>query len=146
MAFCLIEAVRPGSFKATAILVQGLQRSILDANAVSCSASHLVAPSRLVCVAHRYTLDGAPHTAKHISMIAGGTGITPMYQVIKAVLKQADDDTQLSLLYANQSPDDILLFEELQEMAKDARFKVWYTGTIPTLRYLCNAAPRQGGN
>ncbi|CAL5220115.1 g2068 [Coccomyxa viridis] len=75
----------------------------------------------------RYTLDGAPHTAKHISMIAGGTGITPMYQVIKAVLKQADDDTQLSLLYANQSPDDILLFEELQEMAKDARFKVWYT-------------------
>ena len=80
-------------------------------------------------IVHRYTLDGASHTAKHISMIAGGTGITPMYQVIKAVLKQSDDDTQLSLLYANQSPDDILLFEELQEMAKDARLKVWYTGT-----------------
>lgn len=29
----------------------------------------------------RYTLDGEPHTAGHISMIAGGTGITPMYQV-----------------------------------------------------------------
>jgi nitrate reductase (NAD(P)H) len=29
----------------------------------------------------RYTLDDAPHTAKRISMIAGGTGITPMYQV-----------------------------------------------------------------
>lgn len=83
-------------------------------------------------IVHRYTLDGSSHTAKHISMIAGGTGITPMYQVIKAVLKQADDDTQLSLLYANQSPDDILLFEELQEMAKDARFKVWYTGASPT--------------
>ena len=61
-------------------------------------------------------------------MIAGGTGITPMYQVIKAVLKQADDDTQLALLYANQSPDDILLFEELQSLARDPRFRVWYTG------------------
>ena len=76
----------------------------------------------------RYSLDGVPASAKHISMIAGGTGITPMYQVIKAVLKNPDDDTQLSLLYANQSPDDILLFEELLEMAKDSRLKVWYTG------------------
>ena len=61
-------------------------------------------------------------------MIAGGTGITPMYQVIKAVLKQADDETQLALLYANQSPDDILLFEELQSLAEDPRLRVWYTG------------------
>ena len=51
-----------------------------------------------------------------------------MQQVIKAVLRDPEDDTQLSLLYANQSPDDILLLDELQEMAKDPRFKVWYTG------------------
>ena len=91
-------------------------------------AQRPVTLTNVTVTVRRYTLDGVPHTAKHISMIAGGTGITPMYQVIKAVLKQADDDTQLSLLYANQSPDDILLFEELQGMAKDARFKVWYTG------------------
>lgn len=29
----------------------------------------------------RYTLDGEPYFTTHISMIAGGTGITPMYQV-----------------------------------------------------------------
>lgn len=28
-----------------------------------------------------YTLDGEPHKAARMSMIAGGTGITPMYQV-----------------------------------------------------------------
>ena len=66
-------------------------------------------------------------------MIAGGTGITPMYQVIRAVLKQADDETQLALLYANQSPDDILLFEELQSLAEDSRLKVWYTGEASVL-------------
>ena len=77
----------------------------------------------------RYTLDDEPHTARHISMIAGGTGITPMYQVIQAVLKKAEDATQLSLLYANVSPDDILLREELDALvAAHPNFKVWYTG------------------
>jgi nitrate reductase (NAD(P)H) len=50
-------------------------------------------------------------TAKRISLIAGGTGITPCYQVIKAVLKDGGDGTQLALLYANQSEDDILIRE-----------------------------------
>jgi NAD(P)H-flavin reductase len=62
-------------------------------------------------------------------MIAGGTGITPMYQVIQAVLKNSEDSTQLSLLYANVSPDDILLRDELDALAAaHPNFKVWYTG------------------
>ena len=76
----------------------------------------------------RYLLDGSEHTVKRINMIAGGTGITPMYQVIKSVLKNSDDKTELALLYANQSPDDILLREELDALAADyPNFKVWYT-------------------
>jgi NAD(P)H-flavin reductase len=76
----------------------------------------------------QYTLDKVPHCTARINMIAGGTGITPMYQVIKAVLKNSDDKTEMALLYANQSPDDILLREELDALAaEDSRFKVWYT-------------------
>jgi NAD(P)H-flavin reductase len=75
-----------------------------------------------------YTLDKVPHSTARINMIAGGTGITPMYQVIKAILKNSDDKTEMALLYANQSPDDILLREELDALAAaDPRFKVWYT-------------------
>ena len=48
----------------------------------------------------RYRLDSAEHTCTRINMIAGGTGITPMYQVIQAVLKNCDDKTEISLLYA----------------------------------------------
>ncbi len=48
--------------------------------------------------------------------------------MIKAVLKDADDKTELALLYANQTPDDILLFDELQELAADPRLRVHYTG------------------
>lgn len=51
-------------------------------------------------------------------------------QVIKAVLKDPEDTTQLSLLYANVSPDDILLREELDALAAahPDRLRVWYTG------------------
>ena len=34
---------------------------------------------------------------KQVSMIAGGTGITPMLQLVRAVFRDPEDDTQLSL-------------------------------------------------
>lgn len=42
-------------------------------------------------------------------MIAGGTGITPMYQVAAAILKDPRDVTQLSLIFGNLSEEDILI-------------------------------------
>lgn len=41
--------------------------------------------------------------AKRVNMIAGGTGITPMLQLIRDVLKRGDkDQTEMSLVFANQ--------------------------------------------
>eukprot|EP00796_Vickermania_ingenoplastis_P004269 gene4269-3087_t len=62
------------------------------------------------------------------AMIAGGSGITPMMQIIRAIHKDAADKTQCYLVFANRSDKDILLREELDELAKtDDRFHVWYT-------------------
>ncbi|KAL8152540.1 hypothetical protein V2J09_010300 [Rumex salicifolius] len=69
-----------------------------------------------------------PNMKKHIGMIAGGTGITPMLQVIEEVLRNPDDNTQVTLLYANVSPDDILLKQRLDILASShPNFKVYYT-------------------
>ncbi|GLT71830.1 hypothetical protein SLA2020_438230 [Shorea laevis] len=77
----------------------------------------------------RYT----PNMKKHIGMIAGGTGITPMLQVIEAILKNPDDKTQVSLLYANVSPDDILLKQKLDILATShPNLKVFYTVDNPS--------------
>eukprot|EP00128_Syssomonas_multiformis_P013297 Colp12_sorted_trinity150504_noHs@29943 len=67
--------------------------------------------------------------AKKIGMIAGGTGITPMLQVIRAVFKDPQDNTKLWLLFANQTEQDILLRKELEEVqaAHPDRLKIWYT-------------------
>ncbi|XP_020665707.3 NADH-cytochrome b5 reductase 3 [Pogona vitticeps] len=66
---------------------------------------------------------------KYVGMIAGGTGITPMLQLIRAITKDKDDPTVCHLLFANQTEDDILLRPELEEVQAQhsARFKLWYT-------------------
>jgi len=72
--------------------------------------------------------------AKRVSMIAGGTGITPMLQLIRAVFRDNQDSTELSLLFANQTEEDILLRKELEEIQEEfpQRFKLWYTVDRPT--------------
>uniref|UniRef100_A0A7N8WWW9 NADH-cytochrome b5 reductase n=1 Tax=Mastacembelus armatus TaxID=205130 RepID=A0A7N8WWW9_9TELE len=68
-------------------------------------------------------------TAKHVGMIAGGTGITPMLQLISAVMKDPQDQTVCHLLFANQMEKDILLRPELEEIQVNNpdRFKLWFT-------------------
>ncbi|XP_063979566.1 NADH-cytochrome b5 reductase 3 isoform X1 [Diachasmimorpha longicaudata] len=69
------------------------------------------------------------HHVKKAVMIAGGTGITPMLQLIRQITKDPEDYTQVSLLFANQTEKDILLREELEELAKKHadQFKLWFT-------------------
>lgn len=65
----------------------------------------------------------------HISMVAGGTGITPMLQLIQHILSSPTDRTKLSLIYANRTPEDILLKDKLDNWAHlfPTQFKVYYT-------------------
>jgi cytochrome-b5 reductase len=75
------------------------------------------------------TFEYAPNMAAHLGMIAGGTGITPMYQVIRHVLEDPKDRTRISLIYANVNEDDILLRGELEALveAHPDRFRIHYT-------------------
>ncbi|ORY06731.1 ferredoxin reductase-like protein [Basidiobolus meristosporus CBS 931.73] len=59
-----------------------------------------------------------PGLVKSFGMIAGGTGITPMYQIIKAILKNPKDKTQINLIFANVNQEDILLKDELDALSK----------------------------
>lgn len=61
----------------------------------------------------QFLIKGKPRNASKLAMLAGGTGITPMYQVLKAVLNNPDDNTECSLIYANQTEDAILLRDEV---------------------------------
>ncbi|CAE7742023.1 NITA [Symbiodinium sp. CCMP2592] len=62
-------------------------------------------------------VNGKPRFVTEISMIAGGTGITPCYQVLAAILRDPEDKTTVRLLFANRTPDDILARDVLEELA-----------------------------
>jgi len=66
-------------------------------------------------------------------MLAGGSGITPMFQVARAILENPNDNTKVHLIYANVTYEDILLKEELDNMAKTYpdRFKIYYVLNQP---------------
>jgi cytochrome-b5 reductase len=65
---------------------------------------------------------------KKIGMIAGGTGVTPMLQIMREVLSNPEDHTEISLVFANVTESDILLRAELDAMAYlYPNFKVYYT-------------------
>lgn len=70
-----------------------------------------------------------PNMARHIGMVAGGTGITPMLQVVRAIVRgrAAGDVTQVDLIFANVTEQDILLREDLDQLAReDKGFRVHY--------------------
>lgn len=70
-----------------------------------------------------------PNMVRHFGMIAGGTGITPMLQVIKAIIRgrKAGDRTEVDLIFANVTTQDILLKEDLDSLAaEDKGFRVHY--------------------
>lgn len=75
-----------------------------------------------------------PNMVRHFGMIAGGTGITPMLQIIKAIIRgrETGDVTEVDLLFANVNPEDILLREDLDSLvANDSRFRVHYVLNNP---------------
>ncbi|TYK25477.1 NADH--cytochrome b5 reductase 1-like isoform X1 [Cucumis melo var. makuwa] len=74
-----------------------------------------------------------PGQVSAFGMLAGGSGITPMYQVSRAILENPEDKTKVHLIYANVTLEDILLKEELDLLAKryPDRFKIYYVLNQP---------------
>ncbi|XP_045491994.1 NADH-cytochrome b5 reductase 2 isoform X1 [Colias croceus] len=75
-----------------------------------------------------------PVSVKKINMIAGGTGIAPMLQLIRHICQDPEDNTEIKLLFANQTEDDILLRNELEQYQREhpEQFSLWYTVDRPT--------------
>ncbi|KAF9153962.1 hypothetical protein BG015_002221 [Linnemannia schmuckeri] len=72
----------------------------------------------------RWTFGTHSGRACRIITMAGGTGITPIYQLIRAIVKDRNDRTEVRLIYANRTADDILLREELNQLEKESAGRV----------------------
>lgn len=74
-----------------------------------------------------------PNKHNHITLIAGGTGINPMYQLTRAIFNNPDDKTKVTLVFGNVKEEDILLKKEFEELENTypRRFRAFYTLDTP---------------
>lgn len=77
----------------------------------------------------------SPNKHTHIALIAGGTGITPMYQLIRAIFKNPEaDKTRVTLVFGNIAEEDVLLRSQLADLENTfpQRFRAFYTLDKPS--------------
>uniref|UniRef100_A0A7S4T701 NADH-cytochrome b5 reductase n=1 Tax=Alexandrium monilatum TaxID=311494 RepID=A0A7S4T701_9DINO len=70
-----------------------------------------------------------PFEKRHVTMLAGGSGITPFIQALHAILGTARDTTEVTLLFGNKSEDDIICKDMLESWSRGSkgRLKVVHT-------------------
>ena len=74
-----------------------------------------------------------PNRHPHVTLIAGGAGITPMYQLAQGILRNPEDTTQITLVFGVNSDADILLKDEFDRFERQypGRFRATYTVSRP---------------
>ncbi|KAK3389527.1 hypothetical protein B0H63DRAFT_518761 [Podospora didyma] len=75
----------------------------------------------------------APNKHSHVALIAGGAGITPMYQLTQGILNNPEDKTSITLVWGVNTDDEIFLKEEFGSLQKKFpdRFKAVYVVAKP---------------
>lgn len=64
---------------------------------------------------------------KNVLMIAAGTGITPMFQILKDQISSGLNKTDFTLLFLNYTDNDIFLLNELESLKKKSNGKLQIT-------------------
>jgi len=74
-----------------------------------------------------------PNRWAELGLIAAGTGIAPMLQIVRTVLADPTEQTRLSLVVANRHEDDILMRQEMDALAvaHPSQFRVHYVLSSP---------------
>ena len=77
------------------------------------------------------TVNAKQRKVKKFIMVCGGSGITPIFQVLRAVMQDKQDQTKCTLLNGNRLVEDILCKEDLDafQSANEDRCQILYTLT-----------------
>ncbi|KAK3353892.1 hypothetical protein B0T25DRAFT_456391 [Lasiosphaeria hispida] len=74
-----------------------------------------------------------PNKHPHVALIAGGAGITPMYQLAHGILSNPDDQARVTLVWGVNTDSDLFLADEFKAFEKKfpGRFKSVYVIATP---------------
>ncbi|KAI9155433.1 NADH-cytochrome b5 reductase 2 [Paramyrothecium foliicola] len=74
-----------------------------------------------------------PNSYSHITLIAGGAGITPIYQLAQGILANPEDRTKMTMVVGVNTDQDVLFKEQFARLEKEYpdRFSAVYTVSNP---------------
>ena len=82
----------------------------------------------------KFTIEGKDMTFNRVTLILGGSGITPGYQLISRILETEGDKTEIRVIDANKAESDILLRKQVGTLEKEhgKQFKIIHVLSHPT--------------
>ncbi|MBX3103013.1 MAG: ferredoxin--NADP reductase [Bacteroidetes bacterium] len=82
----------------------------------------------------KFVVETNPQQSLHYVLVGGGSGITPMYSILRSVLRE-EPLSQVTLVYANRHQDSIIFKEQLQEL------EAGYAGRLQVVHVLDSPKP-----
>lgn len=94
---------------------------------------HSLQPGASVLFAPLRELAWTPNKHAHVALVAGGAGITPMYQLLRGILSDPRDRTRVTLVWGANADEDVFLADEFAalERAHPGRFRAVYVVSRP---------------
>jgi nitrate reductase (NAD(P)H) len=74
----------------------------------------------------RVRFHGVERKVDRFAMVCAGSGITPIYQVLRAVVEDKVDTTTCIVVNGNRREEDILCREDLERWTSRENVKIWY--------------------
>lgn len=72
---------------------------------------------RAAPAAGRFTVEPDASRSRHLALVAGGVGITPLVAIAETVLRE-EKDSRVTLLYGSRSADEVIFRSRLEEMER----------------------------
>ncbi|KAH6635633.1 hypothetical protein B0J18DRAFT_462704 [Chaetomium sp. MPI-SDFR-AT-0129] len=94
---------------------------------------HSLQPGDTLTFAPLKTFTWTPNQHAHVALIAGGAGITPMYQLARGILTNPADRTRITLVWGVNTEEDVFLRGELDGLEREfgGRVRVVYVVAKP---------------
>ncbi|RDL32678.1 Uncharacterized protein BP5553_09134 [Venustampulla echinocandica] len=81
----------------------------------------------------KFNIEGEERNYSRVTLVLGGSGVTPGYQLICRILRAKGDTTELRVIDANKSQADILLRDEMDKLQEEhkTQFKITHVLSHP---------------
>lgn len=78
----------------------------------------------------KFEIEGQEKTFRRISLVVGGSGLTPGFSLLGRIFEDREDKTEVRVIDANKTEGDILLHDQLNRLVKESKGQIQITHVL----------------